>query len=509
MRELGNEVAENFSSDVVLNSIFNSEVLGDLFSEEETIAMGLAMANVNKSGVSALSGYAYLGQLLAHDLSRLRKEKHSIALETTQKDVLISTVTAKLDLGCIYEPAIGSYVQKNSLRVPQSAKMRVGPEDSENSKLHKEYDLPRDVDGIAVIADDRNDENVIVSQLHVQFLKLHNYFVEKIALDEPEIEIDNLFEAAKEQTILHYQEVILYDLLYEIIHPDVWKAIVLEDRHILWKPKSAESGAPTEHSVLPIEFTGAAARFGHAMVRNSYALNKNQSITRAKLFEYTGAGGFNSLVKRLPSSHIIDWVYFFDFPTIKREAVPDKNSSSRISPGINITLKHTSGLEDPKITNLARRNLKRGAQLLLGSGQTIVRHLNNRFSKQLKECGITVRELTIDELNLNFGSSMQNVLKDHCPNLQERTPLWYYVMAEACLQTHQRIGKLGPLGSLILAESIKRLLKLNLSILTHPEKKRDYISATKIVEESQDRRFLQMSDLILAVNPGLPNPVIL
>lgn len=131
-----------------------------------------------------------------------------------------------------------------------------------------------------------------------------------------------MFEAAKEQVILHYQEVILYDYLFEIIHPQVWNSIIENDLSILWKIE------PGEPSVLPVEFIGAAARFGHSMVLDEYALNSNVSATLEVLFSMTGEGKFGGKFDKLPVSHIIDWIYFFDFPSIKRIAANSKKQGS-------------------------------------------------------------------------------------------------------------------------------------------------------------------------------------
>lgn len=107
-----------------------------------------------------------------------------------------------------------------------------------------------------------------------------------------------------------------------------------------------------------------------------------------------------------------------------------------------------------------------------------------------------------------LGNAMAGTTIGGVSALSGYTPLWYYILAEANAKGKE---KLGPLGSLIVAESIKRLLKLSpVSILKSnnksDNKKRNDITPTKIVESKTGRRFLQMSDLILAVNPNLPDP---
>tara|TARA_R100000322_G_scaffold170320_1_gene145183 strand:- start:2327 stop:3502 length:1176 start_codon:yes stop_codon:yes gene_type:complete len=360
------------------------------------------------------------------------------------------------------------------------------------------YDLPRN--GLrACVGDDRNDENLIVSQLHVQFLKLHNFFVREISHDHPGLGTDSLFESAREQVILHYQEVILYDFLYEILHPAVWKAIILENEHILWDPDS------TEPAVLPIEYTAAAGRFGHAMVQNNYNLNAVTSVSVSELFEMTGEGGFGGKYLRMPASHLIDWRLFFDFPDQSTRGLPSRNKALRISPRVRVNLTNTQSLAVPEETNLATRNLLRGLQMRLSSGQAAVNYLLNNFETRLRELEIPVRLLDRDQLNLNKPDYSRHVL-DRCnPALSNQTPLWYYVLAEACVETIEGIGKLGPLGSLLVAESVRGLLQLDRNSMRYKTRRQD-IAPSKQIPGYLERKFLQMSDLILAANSGVSDP---
>ncbi len=501
MRQLinkGNREKSGLSPDVILYTLFDNKISQAVFKEPPMHALGDAMSEIVVSGASTLSGYAYLGQFLAHDLSRLRGKGHKLTIAALVNDRLYSSVTSQLDLSSVYGANPSA---SNRFRQEGSALMRLGAAFVNEKSVLADYDLPRE-NGKAIIADDRNDENLIVSQLHLQFLKLHNYFVKNICCDEPGLSTDELFEAAKEQVILHYQEVILYDYLFEIIHPQVWSAIIENDLSILWKIE------PGEPSVLPIEFIGAAARFGHSMVLDEYALNSNVSATLDVLFSMTGEGKFGGKFDKLPVSHIIDWIYFFDFPSIKRTAANSKNKARKISPRVLIELQNTTTLENSKVTNLAVRNLIRGTQLGLGSGQEIVEYVTSNYSKELLESGISINPLTSEELNLHKNYPPQTLLGIKCPELLAKTPLWYYLMAEACVDVPKDFGRLGPLGSLILAESIKGLLKLDKKSYYFSAERRQDIRASKEIVQAGGKKkyFLQMSDLILAVNPELPDP---
>jgi len=479
---------------VKLYTLFNNKVPQADFDVTDLRKLGAAMRDLQASNVSAMAGYTYLGQFLAHDLSRLRIEGHNKTVKSFTTDILRSDVSSVLDLSSVYDGAIaGSLMRKTG-----NAFMALGDAQVSDGPDLIGYDLPRN--GLrACIGDDRNDENLIVSQLHVQFLKLHNFFVREISHDSPELGTELLFEAAREQVILHYQEVILHDFLYEILHPAVWKAIILENKHILWDPD------PSEPAVLPVEYSAAAGRFGHAMVQNNYNLNAVTSVSVSELFEMTGEGRFGGKYQRMPATHLVDWRLFFDFPKHNTRGLPTRNKALRISPRVRVDLINTQSLPVPEESNLATRNLLRGLQMRLSSGQATVNHLLNNYQARLLELEIPICLLNRDQLNLNKPGFSRHVLDSCSPALSTHTPLWYYVLAEACVETFEGIGKLGPLGSLIVAESIRGLLQLDRDSIMYKTRRQD-IAPSKNIANLPGRKFLQMSDLLLAANTSISDP---
>lgn len=482
---------------VELYTLFDKSIAPMMLEPDEVLNLALGMRGFYPQGASALSGYVYLGQFLAHDISKLRKGSHdlsqSAAFSSTQ---LMSSITPKLDLGSVYDDAAVGM----SLRDSGSAYMRLGAARVSTNRVVEGYDLPRK-QGKAVIADARNDENIIVSQLHLQFLRLHNFFVDQLHNEDPALETESLFKAAKEQVILHFQDVILYDFLYEVLHPQVWKAVVYHKEGILWEPSSSEP------AVLPIEYTGAVGRFGHAMVRSSYNLNKNTPVSLKDLFSMTGEGVLSSQgdgMGQIPATHLIDWLLFFDFPSLKSRArrPVEPNRGIRISPGVKIKLENTESLPIKGNSYLAIRNIHRAIQLRIGCAQDMVDFIQDRHAHQLEKHGIKLKKLDAESLGINRAYPPLM----HCPRLYEKTPLWYYALAEANQEPHDGKGKLGVLGSLILADSIMGLLKLDSQSVLHVNRRRDLVPATKIIKDVNDEAFLQMSDLILAATPGLPDP---
>src|SRR5688572_19098926 len=136
-----------------------------LFGAEALEALGNKMAQIHppKSG-DIPSGYVYLGQFITHDVTSLAPP----ANVATSQDELVNLTTPTLDLNNVYGQGFGEeFVNQGT------ARMRLGAAPAAN-------DLPRKKDGTPLTPEQRDDENLLISQLHVQFLKLHNFFVREI-----------------------------------------------------------------------------------------------------------------------------------------------------------------------------------------------------------------------------------------------------------------------------------------------------------------------------------------
>src|SRR5207245_472975 len=125
-------------------------------------------------------------------------------------------------------------------------------------------DLPRNAANPrrALIGDPRNDENVIVSQLQGLFLRFHNRLLD----DHP----GTAFGDVQRLVRFHYQYVVLNDFLPRIVHSKVLEHLKtgthydpLKLRFFRWR----------NEPFIPVEFSVAAYRLGHSMVRPGYRLN--------------------------------------------------------------------------------------------------------------------------------------------------------------------------------------------------------------------------------------------
>ncbi|HEY0126175.1 MAG TPA: peroxidase family protein, partial [Blastococcus sp.] len=284
-------------------------------------------------------------------------------------------------------------------------------------------DLPRDAVGAAHLGDPRNDENLIVAQLHTVFLRLHNKFMDQ----------GMTFAMARRQCRWHYQWLIVNDYLPRIVGQDVVDSLIKREgtgtikfTGTIYKPED------TARPYMPIEYSGAAYRFGHSMIRAEYEMQDGHTVP---IF---GQDGFEDLRgnRQIPANLWADWNYFFDIPGL--EPPDDRNMARRIDTQISLPLYTLPSTvvapTDKAIIALAERNLLRGKRLGLPCGQDVATAM-----------GLT--PLTNTQLGLTQ------------PGWGGKAPLWYYVLKEAELTSQGR--KLGPVGGRIVAEVILQLLALD------------------------------------------------
>lgn len=161
----------------------------------------------------------------------------------------------------------GLFPNRDYRRKPDSLQGR----DVTNNQPTAEDDLPRNEQGRALIGDPRNDENIIVSQLQLAFIKLHNRFVEQVQGEES-LSGDDLFKEAQRRTRWHYQWVVIHDFLRRVVDEAIVDDILrIEDGVPAVKTRfySYKKGP-----FMPVEFSVAAYRFGHSQVRPTYIINE-------------------------------------------------------------------------------------------------------------------------------------------------------------------------------------------------------------------------------------------
>ncbi len=418
------------------------------------------------------AGYTYFGQFVAHDISRLARGNEIPTAGPVLTTDLKQLTTPSLDLDSLYgdEFYFGANIP---VQFGDTAKFWSESREGE-SRSSRITDIPRangDSSSSDKIGDSRNDENFLTAQLHVLFMNLHNKLVDlyKIATPINRNEVDDawrdrVFRNARRETTFLYQLVLQNDFLYRLLTKNVYDGLFGEN------PVSPYLDTiPGEEARVPVEFTGAVFRFGHSMIRDKYRLQGNKSTSLGELFDLTGPGQDWRRITDPNNPLKVDWENLFDFSDYLEDT--DIDRARVIDMNITQALKDLRN-EAPGNRNLAKRNLARGLQLNLPSGQAIASHLINSQPDYSLRMGLiekirTGRRSKLIENTVRDPSR----ISDRYPNfkgackkwgLWEKMPLWTYILVEPHLIPHPRSkveqGNLGILGSIIVGEVFRSLL---------------------------------------------------
>jgi Animal haem peroxidase len=405
--------------------------------------------------------FTYLGQFIDHDMTLDLQPQPSAFFSFTPgrdgklKDPTGATVfdfeSKAFDLSSIYGggPSVSPQLYASDgvhFLVPKNV----------NGVL----DLPRNPDGSAIIVEKRNDENQITSQLMVAFLLFHNAVADTMGTK---------FAATKRLVTLYYNHIIASQFM-----PTLFGTSAVAAPHV-----------PTQ--VMPVEFTVAAYRFGHSMVRNAYSLNAvlspNNKPSRNTLFEgvggATGAAG-DGLASDLhggyplPASHVIDWGNFVNAlynPAVSGQSLQvfkqigsdglhmvgqsmfgQPPGTPLVGTGAGLPVGPQTGAAAPSGSNsIAYRDLVRAYFYLMPSGQDVASALGIK---------------PLDPTTVISPSV--------APGFADGTPLWFYVLYETFLQNQNSATtndfdntgtagdfnqvNLGPVGAAINTSMFRSLL---------------------------------------------------
>jgi hypothetical protein len=175
----------------------------------------------------------------------------------------------------------------------------------------------------AMVADPRNDDHAIMSQLTALFALLHNGLVDLVRRGEPKAGPNanlgaayNRFLCARDALTLIYHTVIRNDLMRRVMHPAIYAAYAAPAPDFIDRPghpgsTSAVHGMPERTPwQIPLEFSHGAFRFGHSMVRPEYVINDLATHDLNKTLEKTSAN--DPVNMPLDATWIVRWSRFFE-----------------------------------------------------------------------------------------------------------------------------------------------------------------------------------------------------
>ncbi len=384
------------------------------------------------------SGYTYLGQFIDHDISA--DSRTEFPIKRIPLASIVNNRTPFFDLESLYGKGPEDVVSK-FLYEKDKAFLKLGctvPDGSGRIKESFLTDLPRKPNSQeADILERRNDENLAIAQTHAAFIKFHNAVVRTLNANGDK----KVFEEARKIVTLHYQWIVLHDFLPRIADPLIIDE-VLNKGNLFYEPDRTKPQ-------IPVEFSVAAYRLGHSMVRNSYEWNHffrtgglKGPANLSLLIEFTGHGGLGKK-QNLISIWCIDWTRFYDFGNAPANHINFTSSiDTKISPQLGHLFSRIPDLNDPR-ASLPYASLMRSRAVGLTTGQSIAAVFGKHSG--FPECTPDdIAELLPEDLVLTFAGS---------------TPLWFYILAEAQIQ--RQGNSLGEVGSRLVAEVIITLMKLS------------------------------------------------
>ncbi|GAA0813595.1 peroxidase family protein [Spirilliplanes yamanashiensis] len=370
------------------------------------------------------AGFTFIGQFIDHDITF---DNTPLDQQTADPDATTNYRSPRYDLDSVYgrgpatEPQFYDPADRDKLLV--------------TTNVNGVPDMARDSAGRAIIPESRNDENLIVVQLHQAVARFHNRIVDLARAQG--IRREWVFETARRLTRWHYQWAVTHDFLPRIVGDDlvgpngtVYKEVAGRAPVInltYYRPTNRD-GRP----FMPVEFAVAAYRFGHSIIRPFYVINQ-ASLDRGGVPVFGPDGGFNLNGGRpVPADLVIEWKNILPvdpaFPARKPRKI-----DTRLSLPLSTLPGSVVPPPDPTV-NLAVRNTLRGKHVGLPSGQQVAR---------------AMRVTALSNATLGLSND---------PGWAGEAPLWFYILKEAELPPYNG-ERLGPVGGRIVAETLVGLLQ--------------------------------------------------
>ena len=339
------------------------------------------MENLNPKFSDIYAGQTFLGQFIAHDMTfnetfNFNDNKSNTNIRTPFLDMDSLYGKGPIDMPYLFD---GNNIIFNEI----------------------DTDLFRTPNGTAVIGDPRNDENFIIAQLQVLFIKFHN----KVG------KINKNFDNIRRIVTRHYQWIVVNDFLRKFVGDKIVDDVLTNGN----KFYKANGSVSPKNGIIPHEYSIAAFRFGHATILNEYQINVTETFSLLDIFNRRDL--------------TIDWDFFFG-GTQKAKIIEPK----LVETLANLPIPKPTGL---KSNSLAFRNLLRGQMFKLISGQVLARRLG-------------IKELTPNELEFN------KLKKCGIEEIATDTPMWYYMLQESYVKNKGEF--LGETAGRLVAEVIIGIL---------------------------------------------------
>ena len=425
------------------------------------------------------SGYTYLLQFVAHDLV------HSAIPLSVAGALGAGTANARrtsLRLETLYGSGPVGSPHIYALDAPNDdrrTKLRLGRmrwkenepatgcpfRDIARAQAENVTGIDRGIAGIrvafteALVADPRNDDHAVMSQLTALFALLHNGLIDLIRSQESNHGPNDRFGAAYKRFLCArgaltsiYHSVIRKDLMRRVIDPAIYSAYCGPAPHFIDRPDESTADSAPGDWQIPFEFSHGAFRFGHAMVRPEYRINDFSTHDLNNTLEKSSAN--DPVNMPLDETWMVRWSRFFEINGSK------PNFSQRIGPYLSFGLGNDRifpAFDETERVGLLYRDLLGAGLAGLWSVDALIAEIAARKPHFIAMSRLLAdRAYRLDQLRAWLAASRAYgaLTSEDIETLASDPPLPFFILFEAMWQPQSEGLRLGPLGSIIVSEVI-------------------------------------------------------
>ena len=306
----------------------------------------------------------------------------------------------------------------------------------------------------ALVADPRNDDHAVMSQLTALFALLHNSLVDLIRRQESDGAPNSQFGAAykrflcaREALTLIYHNILRNDLMRRILHPAICAAYSGPTPHFIDRPDISAGDWQ-----IPFEFSHGAFRFGHAMVRHEYCINDVSLQDLNNTLEKTSANDPANMP--LDETWMVQWSRFFEINGTR------PNFSRRIGPFLSDGLGNEQifpAFDETQRVGLLYRDLLGAGLAGMWSVDALIAEIGARRPHFIAMSRLLAdRTFRVSQLRewLGAAPAYGALTAEDIETLSNDPPLPFFILFEAMRQPDAEGLRLGPLGSIIVSEVI-------------------------------------------------------
>lgn len=360
------------------------------------------------------AGITYLGQFISHDINPSLKWPEN----TTYGRVL-----PQLNLDSLYG---NEKFQGTAINASGEFLLGYTSDGIYGNDINREGRAP-------LLAELRNTENYLISQLHLFWLKFHNlianHYFNHLARDHKIV-------ATRAFVTNVFHQLVVDEFLYQILNRNIFELYCVRNKRFLLGNRRL--------CAIPQEFTHGVFRFGHSLVRESYNLraDSRKPTNLSKLM-------VKKPLHRMNKNFIVDWAHFFSRDST---GTPIQRGGF-IDMFVPNMMKHIPNKNME--ANIVSLNIKADFEHKLPTGPQIVEWIRCHSMTLSESAGLRPGEYHFPRLAGRFKKYRKDLPINRCP-------LWIYTLLESvATEGGQRLGKL---ASVIVAEVIMNAIDSTCSI---------------------------------------------